>query len=119
VSWEVRVVISFLVVFSSALFLVSVYLGVRAGMEARKHFPLQFADELSSRYYMMYALFNRSIPAGIRRRLGVSSALALAALAGFAAVAWLSGNPALAVMLLVICGFSAGNILVQWRSARR
>lgn len=111
--------VSFLVVFSSALFLVSVFLGVRAGMEARKHFPLQFSDELSSQYYMMYALFNRSIPAGIRRRLAVSSILALAALAGFAAVAWLSGNPVVAMMLLLVLGFSAGNILMQWRSARR
>ncbi len=112
-------VVSFLVLFSGALFLVSTYLGVRAGLEARKYVPLQFADELSSRYYMMYALFNRSIPAGIRRRLAVSSALALAALAGFAAVAWLAGNPVVAVMLLLVCGFSAGNVLMQWRDVKR
>ena len=111
--------ISALVVFSAALFLVSAYLAVRADMEARKHFPLQFADELSSRYYMMYAMFNRSIPPGIRRRLAVSSALALGALAGFAAVAWLAGNPAIALMLLLVGGFGVANVVSQWRSARR
>lgn len=118
-SWEVRIAISFLVVFSGGLLLVSAWIGGRAEMSARKYFPLQFADELSSRYYMMYALFNRSIPPRIRRRLAVSSALAMAALMGFAAVAWLSGNPVIAALLLLIWGFGAGNILVQWRSARR
>ncbi len=91
----------------------------RADADARKCFPLQFTDELSSRYYMMYALFNQSIPLEIRRRLAVSSALAMVAFAGFAAAAYLSGNPVIAVLLLLICGYGVANIVVQWRRARR
>jgi uncharacterized membrane protein len=119
VSPEVRIVISFLVVFSAVLFLVSAWIGARASVDARKHFPLQFSDELSSRYYMMNVQFNRSIPPEIRRRIAVSSALSFAALAGFAAVAYLAGNAAIALVLLLVLGFAVANVVAQWRSARR
>ncbi len=110
---------SFLVVFSAALLLVSAWMLERADADARKYFPLQFTDELSSRYYMMYVLFNRSISLEIRRRAGVSSALAMVAFAGFAAVAYLADNPVIAVLLLLICGYAVANIVLQWRRARR
>ena len=110
---------SFLVVFSGGLLLVSAYMGARADADARKYFPLQFTDELSSRYYMMYVLFNRSIPLEIRRRFAVSSALAMVAFAGCAGVAYLADNPVIAVLLLLICGYGVANIVVQWRRARR
>ena len=109
----------YLAVFSGALLLVSAWMLQRADADARKYFPLQFRDELSSRYYMLYVQFNRSIPLEIRRRIGISSALALVAFAGFAAVAYLSGNPVIAVFLLLICGFGVVNTVWQWRSARR
>ena len=116
---EVRIVISFLVVFSGGLLLASACMLARADADARKYFPLQFTDELSSRYYMMCALFNRSIPLEIRRRVGVSSALAMVAFAGFAAVAYLSDNPVIAALLLLICGYGVANVVWQWRSSRR
>jgi len=116
---EVRIVMSFLVVFSAVSFLVSAWMLARAAVDARKHFPLQFSDELSSPYYMQNVQFNRSIPLEIRRRVGVSSALAFVALAGFAAVVWLAGNPAIALMLLLVGGFGVANVVSQWRSARR
>jgi hypothetical protein len=119
VSPEVRIVISFLVVFSGIVLLVSAYMGARAEMDARKYFPLQFTDELSSRYYMLSALSNRTIPAEIRRRFVVSSALGMVAFAGFAGVAYLAGNPAIALLLLLVCGLGAANVVVQWRRARR
>ncbi|MEH2497293.1 hypothetical protein V1294_003772 [Bradyrhizobium sp. AZCC 1678] len=109
----------FLVAFSGALLLVSGWMLQRADADARKYYPLQFADELSSRYYMMYVLFNRSIPLEIRRRFAVSSALSMLAFAGFAAVAYLADNPVIAVLLLLICGFGVANVVWQWRSARR
>lgn len=118
-SWEIRIVMSFLVVFSGGLMLVSAWMLAYADADARKHFPLQFTDELSSRYYMMYVLSNRTIPLEIRRRFGVSSALAMVAFAGFSAVAWLAGNPVIAVLLLLICGFGAANTVMQWRRAKR
>ncbi|HVQ66442.1 MAG TPA: hypothetical protein VMT08_03000 [Bradyrhizobium sp.] len=118
-SLEVYSVVSLLALFSGASLLVSAWIGVRAEMSARRYFPLQFADDLSSRYYMMYALFNRSIPLEIRRRVGVSSALSLVAFAGFAAVAYLLNNPVIAVLLLLICGFGIANLVWRWRSARR
>lgn len=110
---------SFLVVFSGVLLLVSGWILARADADARQYFPLQFADELSSRYYLMYALSNRAIPLEIRRRLAVSSALAMVAFAGFAAMAYLSDNPVIAVLLLLICGYGGANTAVQWRRARR
>lgn len=110
---------SFLAVFSGALLLVSVWMLQRVDADARKYFPLQFSDELSSRYYIIYLLFNRTIPLEIRRRFAVSSALSLVAFAGFAAVAYLSNNPVIAVLLLLICGFGVANVVWQWRSARR
>jgi len=114
-----RILTSFLVVFSAVLFLVSAWMLARAAADARRYFPLQFSDELSSRYYMQNVQFNRSIPLEIRRRVGVSSALALMALAGFAAVAYLADNPAIALLLLLVCGFGVANVVAQWRSARR
>lgn len=116
---EARIVKGFLVAFSGALLLVSGWMLQRADADARKYYPLQFADELSSRYYMMYVLFNRSIPLEIRRRFAVSSALSMLAFAGFAAVAYLADNPVIAVLLLLICGFGVANVVWQWRSARR
>ena len=68
---------------------------------------------------MQNVQFNRSIPLEIRRRVGVSSALSLVALAGFAAVAYLADNPAIALVLLLVCGFAVANVVSQWRSARR
>ena len=68
---------------------------------------------------MQYVLFNRAIPREIRRRLAVGSALFIVAFAGFAAVAGLSGNPVIAVALLLICGIAVANIAWQWHSARR
>jgi hypothetical protein len=116
---EFRVVMGYLAVFSGALVLVSVWMLQHAYEDARKYFPLQFADELSSRYYMLYVQFNRAIPLGIRRRIAVGTALWMVALAGFAAVAYLSDNPVIAVVLLLICGFAVANTVWQWRSARR
>jgi len=115
----VKIFLIFLIVFGGGLLLVSAYMGARAELDARKYFPLQFTDELSSRYYMMYALSNRTIPLEIRRRCAVSSALAMVAFAGFAAVAYLSNNPVIAVLLLLICGYGVANVVWQWRSARR
>ncbi len=68
---------------------------------------------------MQYVLFNRAIPREIRRRLAVASALCIVAFAGFALVARLSGNPVIAVVLLLICGLAVANIAWQWYSARR
>jgi hypothetical protein len=116
---EGLIVMSFLIVLSGAFLLVAGYLMAYADADARKYYPLQFTDELSSRYYMQYVLFNRSIPLEIRRRFAVSSALALVAFAGFAAVAYLSDNPVIAALLLLICGVGAANIVVQWRRAKR
>ena len=116
---EVGIVMGYLVVFSGALLLVSGWMLARAYVGARKYFPPQFADDYSSRYFMQYVLFDRTIPLEIRRRFAVSSALSLAAFAGFAAVAYLSDNPVIAVLLLLICGYAAANIVAQWRSARR
>ena len=110
---------SYLAVFSGALLLVSVWMLQHADVDACKDFPLQFTDELSSRYYMLYVLFNRTIPLEIRRRFAVSSALWPVAVVGFAAVAYLSDNPVIAVFLLLICGFAVANTVWQWRSARR
>lgn len=108
-----------LVVVSSALLLVSGWMLMRAYLDARIHFPAQFADWYSSRYFMQYVLFDRTIPLEIRRRFAVSSALSMVAFAGFASVAYLSDNPVIAVLLLLICGYGVANIVVQWRSARR
>jgi hypothetical protein len=112
-------VTGYLAVFSGVLFLVSAWMLQRADADARKYYPLQFADDFSSRYYMMYVLFNRTIPWEIRRRFAVSAALSIVAVVGFAAVAWLSDNPVIAVLLLLICGFGVANTVWQWRSARR
>ncbi len=109
----------YLVVVSGASLLVSLWMHQRAHEDARKYFPLQFADDFASRYYMLYVLFNRAIPLEIRRRFAVASALWLVAVVGFAAVAYLSGNPVIAVFLLLICGFAVANTVWQWRSARR
>jgi len=109
----------FLVVFSAVSFVVSAWMFVRAAADVRKYFPLQFSDELSSRYYMRNVQFNRSIPLKIRRRIGVSSALVFVSLAGFAAVAYLGDNLAVTLMLLLVCGFGIANVVSQWRSARR
>lgn len=106
-------------VLSSVLVLVSAWIGERARQDARKYFPLEFTDELSSRYYMMYVQFNRSIPLKIRRRVGVSSALALVAFAGFAALAYLSDNAVIAVFLLLICGVGVANTVWQWWGQRK
>jgi len=104
---------------SGALLLVSGWMLMRAYADARKYFPLQFADEHSARYFMQYALFDRTIPLKIRRRLAVSTALSMVAFAGFAALACLSNNSIIAVLLVLICGYAAANIVWQWRSARR
>jgi hypothetical protein len=119
VSQEVRIVMSFLIVFSGVLLLAAALMLARADADARKYFPLQFTDELSSRYFMQYVLFDRTIPLEIRRRFAVSSALSMVAFAGFAAVAYLADNPVIAVLLLLICGYGVANIVVQWRRARR
>lgn len=110
---------SFLVVFSGGLLLASALMLARADADARPYFPLQFTDELSSRFYLQYVLFNRSISLEIRRRLGVSQALAMVGFVGCAGVAWLAGNPVIAVLLLLVCGFGVANTVVQWRRARR
>jgi uncharacterized protein (DUF2062 family) len=112
-------VTGYLAVFSGGLLLVSAWMLQHAYEDARKYFPLQFTDDLSSRYYMQYVLFNRAIPRDIRRRLAVGSALCIVAFAGFAAVAWLSGNPVIAVVLLLICSIAVANIAWQWRSAKQ
>ena len=109
----------YLAVFSGALVLVSVWMLQHAYEDARKYFPLQFADELSARYFMQDALFNPTIPWEIRRRVAVASALWMVAFAAFAAVAYLSGNPVIAVLLLLACGFVVANIIWQWRGARQ
>ena len=96
--------------------LVSAWMFERAYQHARKYFPLQFADELSARYFMQDALFNPTIPWEIRRRVAVASALWMVA---FAAVAYLAGNPVIAVLLLLACGFVVANIVWQWLGARQ
>ena len=68
---------------------------------------------------MQDALFNPTIPWEIRRRVAVASALWMVAFAAFAAVAYLSGNPVIAVLLLLACGFVVANIVWQWRGARQ
>jgi hypothetical protein len=119
VSQEVRIVMSFLIVFSGVLLLAAALMLARADADARKYFPLQFTDELSSRYFMQYVLFDRTIPLEIRRRVGVSSALSMVAFAGFAGVAYLADNPAIALLLLLTCGAGVANVVLQWRRARR
>jgi len=109
----------YLAVFSGVLVLVSMWMHQRAYMDARKYFPLQFADELSALHYMQYVQFNRTIPFEVRRRVAVSSTLSLVAFAGFAALAYLSGNPVIAVFLLLVCGVGVVNTVWQWHSARR
>jgi hypothetical protein len=109
----------YLALFSGILLLVSASIFMGAYSDARRYFPLQFSDELSSRYYMRYVLFNRTIPLKIRRRLAVPTTLSLVAFVGFSATAWLFGNPVIAVLLLLICGYGVANIIWQWRSARR
>lgn len=109
----------YLAVVSVALLLMSLWMLQRADADARKYYPLQFADDFSSRYYTLYVLFNRTVPLEIRRRFAVGSALWLVAALGFAAVAYLSDKPVIAVFLLLICGFGVANVLWQWRSARR
>src|SRR4051812_44717059 len=79
---ELGSVKSYLAVFSGALLLVSLWMLQRAHMDARKYVPLQFADDFSSRYYMLYVLFNRTMPLEIRRRFAVASALWLVARRG-------------------------------------
>jgi hypothetical protein len=108
-----------LIVSSGALFLIAAWIGVYADSDARRYLPRQFADELASRYYMQYALFDRAIPLAIRRRLAVSAALATIAWAGFTAAAYVFGNPTIAMVLLLICGFGIANVFWQWRRARR
>ncbi len=110
---------SYIASFSGALLLASAWMFERAYQDARKYFPLQFADELSARYFMQYALFNPTIPWEIRRRVAVASALWMVAFAGFAAVAHLSGNLVIAVLLLLAGGFVVASIVWQWRGARR
>ena len=68
---------------------------------------------------MQYVLFDRTIPLEIRRRFAVSAGLSMVAFAGFAAVAYLSDNPVVAVLLLLICGYAVANTVVQWHEARR
>jgi hypothetical protein len=104
---------------SGALLLVSGWMLTRAYLDARTYFPPQFADWESSRYAMQYVLFDRTIPFEIRRRLAVSTALAIVAFVGFAAVAYLSDNSVIALLLLLISGFMLANVVSQWRSARR
>ena len=110
---------SYVALFGGALLLVSAWMFERAYQHARKYFPLQFADELSARYFMQYALFNPAIPWEIRRRVAVASALWMVAFAAFAAVAHLSGYPVIAVLLLLACGFVVASIIWQWRGARQ
>lgn len=109
----------FLAVFSGAALLVSAFIGVRADLDARKYLPLQFAGDLSSRYYMQYALFDRTIPLAIRRRLAVSAALSAVAFIGFAAVAYLADSPVIAGLLVLICLYGFANLALQWPRARR
>jgi hypothetical protein len=109
----------YLAVFSGILLLVAGFMSRNAELGARRYFPLQFSDELSSRYYMIYVHFNRTIPLEIRRRIAVSTALSLVAFLGFSATAWLFGNPVIALLLLLICGYGGANIIWQWRSAKR
>lgn len=109
---------SFLVVFGGVLLLVSAWVGMRAHLDARRYFPPQFSGELSSRSYMSFIQFDQAIPLKIRRQLAVSSVLAIAAFVAFAFVAYLSGNPVIAVLLLLICGYAVANIVWQWRHTR-
>jgi predicted neutral ceramidase superfamily lipid hydrolase len=108
-------VIGLLAIFSAAVLLMSAWVGMRAEISARRHLPLQFTDDLSSRYYMIYALFDRSIPSEIRQRIAVSTVLAIVAIAGFAAVAYLAGHSVIAVLLLLICAYAVANTVVQRR----
>lgn len=55
----------------------------------------------------------------IRRRFAISSMLSIVAVAGFAAVAYLSENSLIAALLLLICVYAIANIVWQWRDARR
>jgi len=50
----VKIIFLAVAVFSGVLVLVSMWMHQRAYMDARKYFPLQFADELSALYYMQY-----------------------------------------------------------------
>lgn len=109
----------FLAVLSGSLLLVSGWMLMRVHLDARRHFPPQFADWYSSRYFMQYVLFDRTIPLEIRRRFAVSSTLSIVAFAGFAAVAYLSENSVIAALLLLICVYAIANIVWQWRDARR
>ena len=85
-----------LVVVSAALLLASAWLMAVCDRDGRRHFPPQFADELSSRYFAQYILLYPMIPLKVRRLYVVSSVLGLAAFAGFAAVAYRTSNPVIA-----------------------
>ena len=110
---------AFLVIVSTALFFTSAWSTVVSDREARQYFPPQFQDELSSRYFAAFMLFDRSIPLKARRLSALSAASGIAAFAGFAAVAYRAGNPAITVLLLLACAMGGANGLWQWRRAQR
>lgn len=108
-----------LFILSLILLLASAWSMTVCDREARRHFPLQFSDELSSRYFAQYMLLHRSIPLKARRLFVVSSVLGIGAFAGFATVAYRTGNPAISVLLILACGTATANLLWQWRRARQ
>jgi hypothetical protein len=88
-------------------------------LDARKHLPLQFRGEETSRYYMQYATFDPSFPWPVRRRMLASALAAMTALVGFATVAGLSGHFVAAAAFVLACFGGAANLLWQWRRSYR
>ena len=111
--------ISFLVVFSGVLLLVSAWMLANADVDARKYFPLQFTDELSSRYLHAVRAVQSVDTPGNPAAGRVFPALAWVAFVGCAGVAYLADNPVVALLLLLVCGFGVANVVLQWRRARR
>lgn len=108
-----------LLILSVVLLLASAWSMTVCDREARRYFPLQFSDELSSRYFAQYMLLYRSIPLKARRLFVVSSISGIGALAGFATVAYRTGNPVISALLLLACSTGTANLLWQWRRARQ
>jgi len=92
---------------------------VMADSAARRYFPPQFADELSARYFAQYIFFDPRIPLKARQLSAASGALGIAAFAGFAAVAYRAGVPAIAGLLLFACAMGTANFFWQWHRSKR
>lgn len=103
---------------SGALLLVSAWIQQVAYVEVRRFFPAQFADVNSAPYYFQYVLFDRTVPAKIRRQVIIAIGLLMAAVLGFAAAAYLSDHRVIVLLLSLLFAFGIANGGRQWVRAR-